>query len=174
MEYAIVEDGVVGNVIVSDAEFAAGIGAVLLPDGFGIGDFFDGMTWTKAPAPAPPPPTAEQVNAERDRRIDRGFVFGGNLYQSRPEDRENISGASVAALSAIMSGATAGNYLWHGGASPFVWIAADNSEHQMDAQTMFAFGQAAMAHKQANIFAARAIKDTDPIPTDYTGDSYWP
>ena len=174
MEYAIVEAGVVANVIVSDAEFAAGIGAVLLPDGFGIGDFFDGMTWTKAPAPALPPPTADQVNAERDRRIDRGVVFGGNLYQSRPEDRENISGASVAALSAIMIGAEAGDFFWHGGASAFAWIAADNSEHQMDAQTMVAFGQAAMAHKQAHIFAARAIKDTDPIPTDYTGDSYWP
>lgn len=63
---------------------------------------------------------------------------------------------------------------WHGGAEDFAWIAADNSIHAMDAQTVFGLGQAAMAHKQALIFAARAIKDADPISEDYTDDIYWP
>lgn len=66
------------------------------------------------------------------------------------------------------------DYRWHGADSDFVWIAADNSLTAMDAQTMFAFGQATMAHKQAHIFAARAIKDAQPIPLDYTEDGYWP
>lgn len=39
---------------------------------------------------------------------------------------------------------------------------------------MFAFGQAAVAHKQAHIFAARALKDAVPIPVDYEDDGYWP
>jgi len=39
---------------------------------------------------------------------------------------------------------------------------------------MFAMGQAAMAHKQAHIWAARALKDMNPIPLDYTEDQYWP
>lgn len=120
------------------------------------------------------PPTPADVDAERDRRIAAGFNFGGVFYQSRPEDRENIMGASTAALGAIMQGAQAGDYRWHGGDSDFMWIAADNSIHVMDAQTVFAFGQAAMAHKQELIFAARAIKDSDPIPADYTDNAYWP
>lgn len=115
-----------------------------------------------------------EIDAERDRRIAAGFTFAGKLYQGRPEDRENISGAALAALAAQMAGATPGDLRWHGGDSDFVWIAADNSLTPMDAQTMFAFGQAAMAHKQAHIFAARALKDAVPIPADYADDAYWP
>jgi hypothetical protein len=121
-----------------------------------------------------PRPTEDQVDAERDRRISGGFVFGGVTYQSRPEDRENIMGAGTAALGAMMQGALPGNYRWHGGDSDFAWIAADNSLNPMDAQTVYAFGLAAMAHKTAHIFAARAIKDANPIPTDFTDNVFWP
>ncbi len=114
------------------------------------------------------------VDAERDRRIDGGFIFEGVEYQSRPEDRENIAGAATAALGAIMAGAQPGDLRWHGGAEDFAWIASDNTMHAMDAQTVYAFGQAAMAHKQAHIFAARTLKDADPIPGDFADDQWWP
>ena len=114
------------------------------------------------------------VNAERDRRIDAGFIFGAALYQSAPADRENIAGASTSALGAMQAGAQPGDFRWHGGASDFVWIAADNSETPMDAQTVFQFGQAAMTHKQEHIFAARALKDMAEIPEDFTAAAYWP
>jgi hypothetical protein len=127
-----------------------------------------------APPAAIPGPTFMDVDAERDRRIAAGFTFGGTFFQSRPEDRENIMGAGTAALGAMMLGAQAGDYRWHGGDSDFMWIAADNSTHPMDAQTVYAFGLAAMAHKTAHIFAARAIKDADTIPADYIDDGYWP
>lgn len=97
--------------------------------------------------PEPLPLTDADVDAERDRRIANGFIFEDVYYQSRQDDRENIAGASTAALGAIVAGAQIGNLRWHGGDSDFVWIAADNSTHTMDAQTMFAFGQTAMAHK---------------------------
>ena len=116
----------------------------------------------------------EQVGAERDRRIDSGFSFGGSFYQSRPEDRENIAGAATAALAAMLNGAQAGDFRWHGGDSDFIWIAADNSTHPLDAQSTFAMGQAAMKHKQDHIFAARALKDADPIPPDFADDGHWP
>ena len=120
-------------------------------------------------------PTSDQVDAERDRRIDGGFSFNGVMYQSRPSDRENIAGASTASGIAMVTGSQAGNYRWHGGDEDFAWIASDNSTHPMDAQTMFAFGQAAMAHKSNHIFAARALKDMTPIPADYaTNPAYWP
>lgn len=144
----------------------------------------EGQRWTGSFAdddgvPVPvfedaPPPTASEVDAERDRRIAAGFIFAGKLYQSRPEDRENIAGASTAALAALVNGAQPGDLRWHGGDSDFCWIAADNSLTPMDAQTMFAFGQAAMTHKQAHIFAARAVKDMEPIPADVTADELWP
>lgn len=135
---------------------------------------WDGEGWTVNELPPPPAPTTHEVDTERDRRIAAGFMFGGKLYQSRPEDRENIAGAALAALAAQMAGAQPGDLRWHGGDSDFVWIAADNSLTPMDAQTMFAFGQAAMAHNQAHIFAARALKDAVPIPAEYADDSHWP
>lgn len=124
--------------------------------------------------PEPVEPSSNDVDMERNRRIAAGFTYLGVHYQSAETDRENIMGAATAALGAMMAGAQPGNLRWHGGASDFVWIAADNSEHAMDAQTMFDFGQAAMAHKSAHIFAARALKDVSPIPADYADDVHWP
>lgn len=132
---------------------------------------WDGTDWT---VEALPPPSSDRVDAERDRRIASGFTFAGKLYQSRPEDRENISGAALAAFAAIVNGAQPNDLRWHGGDSDFAWIAADNSLTTMDAQTVFAFGQAAMAHKQAHIFAGRDLKDADPTPADYADGGYWP
>lgn len=115
-----------------------------------------------------------RIDAERERRTDSGFAFAGHLFQSRPADRENIAGAATAALGAMMAGAEAGDLRWHGGDSDFVWIAADNELVPMAAQTAFAFGQAAMAHKSRLIFQARALKDARPIPPDFADDRHWP
>ncbi|WLP53195.1 DUF4376 domain-containing protein [Agrobacterium fabrum] len=130
---------------------------------------------TEAPPTEEPVVTAAMVDAVRDIRIASGFGFNGHVYQTRPEDRENIAGAATAALAAMVNGAQPGDFRWHGGDSDFEWIADDNSTHPLDAQTTFAMGQAAMAHKQAHIFAARRLKDMDPIPADFeTNDAYWP
>ncbi|NDV51349.1 DUF4376 domain-containing protein [Salipiger sp. PrR003] len=120
------------------------------------------------------PAAPEDVTAERDRRINGGFTFDGVVYQTRPEDRENMAGAATSALAAITDGAQAGDLRWHGGGSDFAWIAQDNTLVPMDAQTMLSFGQAAMAHKQAHIFAARALKDLPEPPSDITDDALWP
>lgn len=125
-------------------------------------------------------PRPSAVDIERDRRIDAGFIFEGVLYQSRAEDRENIAGAVKAATDAIALGAAVDDYGWQRLLDPnapeiFRWIAADNTTHPMDAQTVMLFGYAALGHKQAHIFAARALKDTAPIPSDFaTNPTYWP
>lgn len=119
--------------------------------------------------------SSTDVDIERDRRIENGFTFDGVQYQSRPQDLENIAGAATAALGAIVAGALPGNLRWHGGDADFVWLAADNSATPLDAHQTLAFAQTAMAHKQAHIFAARAMKDAFPIPADYaTNGGYWP
>lgn len=143
----------------------------------GLRQFVDGEVVEYHP-PVPALAGAD-VDRERDRRIDAGFVFDGVLYQSDDGSRENIAGAKSAASDAIMLGAQAGDYGWQrlldpAAAETFVWIATDNSLHPMDAQTMVRFGYAAMAHKQDMIFRARSLKAMDPIPLDYaTNDAYW-
>jgi hypothetical protein len=118
--------------------------------------------------------TTDEVNAERDRRIATGYVFNGKSYAMDSESKARIIGAATLAGFAVAAGAQAGNYRWHGGTSDFVWIADDNSLNQMDAQTCFAFGQAAAAWETKCIFAGRAIKQTSPVPIDYTNDALWP
>lgn len=121
-----------------------------------------------------PRPTANEVNVERNRRIASGFEYEGKIFQLDDESKARVIGAATLAGFAMAQGAQAGNYYWHGGVEPFVWIAKDNTLMQMDAPTCFGFGQAAAAWETNHIFAARTIKESDPVPYDYTDDSYWP
>lgn len=54
MEYCIVEDGVIINMIVAEADFAAEIGALPGYDGAAIGGAYT------PPAPEPEPPTTDE------------------------------------------------------------------------------------------------------------------
>ncbi|MGS0941540.1 DUF4376 domain-containing protein [Pseudomonas luteola] len=119
-------------------------------------------------------PTTDDVDAERDRRIDAGFTFNGKEYQTRQTDRENIAGAAQIAFMAIVDGAEPGNLRWADPESDYVWIAMDNSLVTMDAQTVVDFGKAAAARKTQLIYAARELKNMQPIPDDYTDDKWWP
>lgn len=175
---ALTDDGRVVS-FQSDPEHSQLAGLTILgisteeANGLAIGAAYN-MQWdgTKLVAPSI---SGSDVDVERDRRIAAGFVFQGITYQSRPEDRENIAGAATAALGAIIAGKLSGDLRWADPDKDFIWIAADNSEHPMDAQTTYALGQQAMAMKSACIFAGRALKDMSPIPTDYaTNPSYWP
>jgi hypothetical protein len=73
-----------------------------------------------------------------------------------------------------MAGAQPGDLRWADDDTDFRWIAADNSSVSMDAQTCFAFAQAAARWRADHIYAARALKDADPIPENFTNDSHWP
>lgn len=122
----------------------------------------------------PAHPSTSDVDRERDRRVDGGFTFGGVLYQSDAEARENIAGAAQLAFAAIVRGAEPGDLHWHGEPEDFKWIAFDDTRVPMDAETMFSLGQAALAHKRRHIFAGNDLKKLDPIPADFTADQYWP
>lgn len=129
---------------------------------------------SETPPSEEPVVTTAMVNAERDRRIAAGFWFAGTSYDFDDRAKMNISGAAQLAFMAIVAGAQADDLFWNGGLSPFAWISADNSLATMDAPTVVEFGRAAAQHEQAHIFAARALKDLDPIPLDFRDDSYWP
>ena len=61
MNFAVIESGVVVNVVLAEPEFAAQQGWVALPENVWIGWQFDGNDWTP---PASPTKTPEQVQAE--------------------------------------------------------------------------------------------------------------
>jgi len=114
------------------------------------------------------------IKQERDRRLPLDFDFQGVMYQRDPESIARISGAGTLALGAMVNGAQVGDLFWHGRETPFAWIASDDSLVTMDAQTCFAFGQAAAARETEIVFAAKALREMGPIPSDFTEDTYWP
>lgn len=116
----------------------------------------------------------QQIDVERDRRIDAGVEFQGVMFQSRATDRENIAGAAQLGFMAVVAGAQTDDLRWSSPVQDFAWIASDNTLVPMDAQTVVAFGKAAAERKQALIFAARQLKDMESIPVDYTEDKWWP
>lgn len=113
------------------------------------------------------------VTAERDRRLAT-FSFAGKVYDFGGESTVNVVGAGTLALAAIINGAQHGNLRWANPDRDFTWICADNSTVSMDAQTCFAFAQAAAQWKSGHILTARTIKDTNPIPSDYAANVRWP
>jgi hypothetical protein len=117
---------------------------------------------------------SSDVNAERDRRISAGFMFNGHLFQSDVASQKRINGAVTLAILAISSGVKPGNLRWHGGAEDFAWLAADNTLVPMDAPTVCEFGKAAGEWEASHVFAARALKDMNPIPRDFVDSKYWP
>lgn len=114
------------------------------------------------------------IRAERDRRLAADFLFQGVMYQRDPTSLARITGAATLAGFAVAAGSPPGNLRWANANQDFSWIASDNSVIPMDAQTAFAFGQAAAAVETAIVFAAKTLRDMDPIPTDFTNDGYWP
>ena len=117
-------------------------------------------------------PLPDDVDTERDRRMGT-FVFSGKAYDLKGQSLANVSGAGTLSLAAIINGAQPGDLRWADPDTDFSWIANDNTQTPMDAQTCWAFAQTAAAWRKHCIFKARAIKDMNPIPSDYTSDSYW-
>lgn len=132
--------------------------------------------WEQRDQPATFPTTGTsvtEVNAERDRRLQLDFEFQGKMYQRDTTSLQRITGAATLAGFAVAAGALAGNLRWANPEEDFGWIAADNTVTPMDAQTCFAFGQAAAAVETRLVFAARALRGMNPIPENYQDDIWW-
>jgi hypothetical protein len=122
------------------------------------------------------------INAESDRRMATGVVFNDRRYNFDAERaKPRIMGGATLAVAAIFAGRgtdpkwdTDPSSAEYATATPFEWIDITNTKVQMDANTMFAFGQAAAKWEQSHVFAARALKDMAVFPEDYRSDQYWP
>jgi hypothetical protein len=121
------------------------------------------------------PIASSQIDAERDRRRSI-YTFGGKVYQTAEGQNEmKITAAGAMAKFALLQGAQAGNLRWASPITDFGWIALDNTITPMDAPTMSAFADGVAAWVSAHIFAARLLKNQDPIPQDFaTNNEYWP
>lgn len=146
--------------------FAPSLGA--LPGGYVL------EKYEYVPPPPAPIDLIAAVNAERDRRIAAGVTFGGKLFQTDEQSKLRISGAASMALGAIMNGAQANDFRWHGGSEDFAFTAEDNTQLTMDAPTMWQFGVAVGLHEKLMLDKARALKDREGgPPADYANDSHW-
>ena len=128
------------------------------------------IEWTVTDVPA----TSEIVNQERDHRISAGFTWNGHTFQSDSDSRENIIGSSVDATEFMRGGGAPNEVYWQSSATPFVWLAADNTPVAITPAQMIDMGRALLSHKKNCIFAARVLKDMEPIPADFADDKYWP
>jgi hypothetical protein len=119
-----------------------------------------------------PVATEEMVNAERDRRLLLPFPFGGKTYQRDPQSVLRINGAVSMALAAMALGTAPDAALWVNG-GPFQWITADNSIAELTPAGVIGLGMACAEVETRLVFAARTLKDMDPIPLNYTDDEHW-
>lgn len=91
MNYAHIKDGKVHNVIVAEADFIArqeGALFVECPDGFGIGDEWDGVSLKKPVVPPAPEPTKEVLIA-REKALHKQQVLDAFLeHEGPPLDAE--------------------------------------------------------------------------------------
>lgn len=63
MRYGVIKNEVCVNVIRARADFAASIGAIELPDDFGIGDIYIDGVWSHPGPPEPEPTAADDLEA---------------------------------------------------------------------------------------------------------------
>lgn len=134
-----------------------------------LGDIVpDGASLT-APEPEPETTTRADVNEERDRRIAFGRVVtltSGKVVpiQGRPQDQTNLLGLVTLAQMRKQTNDT----------TPTTFRDRDNVDHSLTPGEVIELWTRGVAYFEQVMQAAWALKDSDPIPTDYRDDTHWP
>lgn len=127
------------------------------------------------PAPEPPGPTGDDVNAERDRRIEAGATFvvagyGPVPLQGRLKDQINLQSRLIAAQGAKAAGIT----------EPILLLRdAADVNHMLTADQMIELVTKGVAWIEAVMQVSWNMKDgvapfEAGIPPDYAENTYWP
>lgn len=122
-----------------------------------------------------PRPTGDEINAERDRRIEAGATFEVTGYgpvplQGRLKDQINLQARVIAAQGAKAQGVT----------DPILLLRdADDVNHMLTPDQMIELVGKGVAWIEATMQVSWDMKDgTSPFedgpPHDYAHDSYWP
>ena len=151
MRYAIIEEGIVSNIVEAEADFAKEKGWVEATDGVQMGWTHSGKAFAR---PVPPLPVAklaswDQAKAKRDAMIDGGVAVPGiGTFDSDEASRVNIIGAVVMAQIALAN------------SQPFSikWTLADNSVVELDAAKMIAVGAVVFQHVAGVHMAAQSAR----------------
>lgn len=93
-----------------------------------------------------------RIQSVRDAKTSGGLYFDGIEYQTDTSSYENVLGATTKA--------------YMDSSHTEVWIAADNTEHFMDAKTLIQFGDVFMSFKRSHIFHARELKNQVNVSAD--------
>lgn len=115
--YAIIQSGVVANIIEAESDFADSIGAI--PAGSGnIGDAWDGENFTP---PDSVPPTRDQLKAQREAEVAaiKVTTTAGNTFDGDEVSQGRMSRAIIALSTSLAPSVT--------------WVLADNSVIQATA-----------------------------------------
>lgn len=138
------------------------------------GDDYDYDPGSNAWVHNPPPVSDDQVNTERQRRIDLGaeFTLSDGMViaiTGRQQDQTVLLGSGVAAQSMILNGIT----------DDLVYRDRDNQIRSLTPAQMVELYQRGLAWITAIMAVSWAMKDgtgaySAGIPSDYTDDSHWP
>ncbi len=101
------------------------------------------------------PKTAEQVDAERDRRIAAGFTFDGRHYNFDERAARFIERS-------LRKESEKG------------WTDSGGSKVPMSKQKFKEFADYAEDHEDNIAWAAADLKAIDPIPANFADDIHWP
>lgn len=117
----------------------------------------------------PPPPTVDDVVIERRRRLAMGFDydFGGG----RGVHRIGTTELDMAGWDEVTKIALARHAM---GATTPIAIVTDTGPADVTPADWLAILEAATAFRQPIWQASFALQTMDPIPADYTADTYWP
>jgi hypothetical protein len=114
-------------------------------------------------------PKASDLNAERERRISLpldivGLSVGPIAINMDAFSQRNLQGLATVGMQMKLAGLT----------DVTEFKAYDNNLYDLTPDDLIAMGLQTAARVQACYRAEWALKDTDPIPLDYTDDQYWP
>lgn len=122
------------------------------------------------PAPEPQPPDADDIIAERERRLSLGFdydfgdVRGVHRIGTTPADLVGWDDVSKLAGAMLALGDTTGT----------IPVVTDTGPVALTALEWQAVLLASAAFRQPIWAASFALQATDPIPADYADDIHWP
>lgn len=105
------------------------------------------------------------VNKERQRRIERGRLFDGMLVTGSDTDITNLTNLALGAQLRLAMGDDTTTTMFRDGL---------NNLYALTPSQLIALWQAASAHVSAIYQASWDLKATEPFPSDFASDAYWP
>lgn len=119
---------------------------------------------------APRSVSSDEVNAERDRRIEAGTAvsvagYGPIPLQGREKDQRNLLGLQAAAAMRLAAGDDA---------TLTKFRDAVNVDHMLTPSQIVELWSKGAAWISDTYEASWDIKALDPIPQNYTDDQFWP